>query len=88
MNADKHESTILDAIMRVVESQIQDNDPPQTRQTLERLVKSGLTEKEAKKLIRGVAAIEICNIMEKKEPFQYQRYAEALARLPKLPWEE
>lgn len=88
MTADKHESTILDAIMRVVDAQIQDNDPPQTRQTLERLVKSGLSEKEAKKLIRGVAAIEICNIMEKKEPFQYKRYAEALARLPQLPWEE
>lgn len=88
MSADKHESTILDAIMHVVNSQIQDNDPPETRLTLARLIKSGLTETEAKKLIRGVAAIEICNIMEKKEPFQHKRYAEALNRLPKLPWEE
>jgi hypothetical protein len=85
---DKHESTILDAIMRVVETQLRDNDPPETRLTLERLKAGGLTEKEAKKLIRGVAAIEICNIMEKKEPFQYQRYSEALKKLPKLPWEE
>jgi hypothetical protein len=88
VTADKHETTILDAIMRVVEAQIQDNDPPDTRAALDRLVKSGMTEKDAKKLIRGVAAVEICNIMEKKEPFQYKRYAEALQRLPKLPWEE
>jgi hypothetical protein len=88
MSDDKHESTILDAIMRVVDSQIRDNDPPETRLTLERLMKGGLSEKDAKKLIRGVAAIEICNIMEKKEPFQYARYSEALKQLPKLPWEE
>jgi hypothetical protein len=85
---DQHETTILDAIMKVVETQIRDDDPPETRRTLERLMKSGLPEKEAKRLIRGVAAIEICSIMEKKEPFQHGRYAEALARLPRLPWEE
>jgi hypothetical protein len=85
---DKHETTILDAIMKVVETQLRDNDPPEVRQTLERLMKAGSAEAEAKKLIRGVAAVEICNIMEKKEPFQYKRYAEALKRLPKLPWEE
>lgn len=83
-----HETTILDAIMKVVETQLRDDDPPEARQALERLLKSGLSEKEAKKLIRGVAAIEICNIMEKQEPFQHKRYAEALKRLPQLPWEE
>jgi hypothetical protein len=73
--------------MRVVDSQLRDNDPPATRETLDRLMQEGLTETEAKKLIRSVAAIEICDIMEKKEPFNYQRYADALERLPTLPWE-
>jgi hypothetical protein len=85
---DKHETTVLDAIMKVVETQLRDDDPPEARKTLQRLTASGLSEKEAKKLIRSVAALEICSIMEKKEPFQHRRYAEALARLPKLPWEE
>jgi hypothetical protein len=84
---DKSESTVLDAIMRVVENQIRDNDPPETGQTVQRLMKSGHTEREAKKLIRGVAAVEICRIMEMKEPFRYDRYIEALHKLPQLPWE-
>ena len=85
---DKHEITVLDAIMRVVEAQLRDNDPPEVRRTLARLQKEGFSELDAKKLIRSVAAVEISNIMEKKEPFRYDRYAEGLTLLPQLPWEE
>lgn len=85
---DKHESTVLDAMSHVVETQLRDNDPPQVRQTLERLLKTGLSEKDAKKMIRCVAALEIQNIMANKEPFNTARYVESLGRLPKLPWED
>ena len=36
------------AIMEVVENQLRNNDPPQTRQTYERLIEAGHSEKEAK----------------------------------------
>ncbi len=88
MTMDKHESSVLDAMSHVVETQLRDDDPPEARLTLDRLLKGGLAEKEAKKLIRCVAALEIRNIMESKQPFNTQRYVEALKRLPKLPWEE
>ena len=88
MSLDKHESTVLDAMSHVVETQLRDNDPAEVRQALDRLLAQGLPEKEAKKLIRCVAALEIRNIMENKEPFNTPRYIEALKRLPKLPWEE
>ena len=84
---DKHESSVLDAMLHVVESQIRDNDPPEVRLTLDRLLKQGLSEKDAKKMLRCVAALEIQNIMEKKEPFNVPRYVAALKRLPTLPWE-
>ena len=88
MTMDKHESTVLDAMSHVVETQLRDNDPAEARATLDRLMKTGTSEAEAKKLIRCVAALEIRSIIETKEPFNTQRYVEALKRLPKLPWEE
>jgi hypothetical protein len=85
---DKHESSVLDAMLHVVESQLRDNDPPETRLTLARLIQQGFSEKDAKKMLRCVAALEIQNIMEKKEPFNVPRYVEALKKLPVLPWEQ
>jgi Zn finger protein HypA/HybF involved in hydrogenase expression len=85
---DKHEIAVLDAIMRVVENQLRDNDPPEVQRTLARLQTEGFSEIDAKKLIRSVAAVEISNIMEKKEPFCYDRYAKGLDLLPQLPWED
>jgi hypothetical protein len=37
--------------LEVVENQIRDNDPPETRQTLDRLLAEGYTADEARRLI-------------------------------------
>jgi hypothetical protein len=39
------------AILEVVENQLRANDPPETRQTLDRLLASGYSRKDAIKLI-------------------------------------
>ena len=73
------------AIMEVVENQLCHRDPPETKETLERLLGEGHDEDEARRLIGCVVVSEIFDIMKKSEPFDATRYAQMLARLPTLP---
>jgi hypothetical protein len=74
--------------MEVVENQIRDNDPPQTRQTFQRLTAAGHSEKEAKRLIACVVSAEIFDVLKKQEPFNLERFVKGLDKLPAMPWEE
>ena len=76
------------AIMAVVENQIRNNDPPQTRQTFERLIAAGHSEEEAKRLIGCVVSAEIFDVLKKNEPFNLDRFLKGLNKLPTMPWEE
>jgi len=57
------------AILEVIENQLQANDPPETRQTYDRLISEGYSEVEAKKLIGCVVSSEIFVVLKKQEPF-------------------
>ncbi len=73
------------AILEVVDNQLQTNDPPETRQTYDRLISEKYSEEEAKELIGCVVTSEIFDVLKKKEPFNPERFAKALNELPKLP---
>jgi len=76
------------AIMKVVENQLRSNDPPQTGQTLKRLMAAGHSENEAKRLIACVVSAEIFDVLKKQEPFNLDRFVKALDKLPAMPWDE
>jgi len=69
------------AILEVVENQIRENNPPETRQTLNRLLKNGYSKSDAMKLIGSVVVVEIYEILKNKEPFNEERYVKALREL-------
>lgn len=75
------------AILEIVENQLRDGDPPETRETYERLRKSGYSDKEARNLIGCVVISEIVEILESQQPYNPERYIAALKRLPRVPWE-
>jgi hypothetical protein len=75
------------AILEVIDNQIEANDPPETKETLDRLVSEGHSEKEAKSLIGCIVSSEIFDILKNEEEFNLERYIGALKALPKLPWE-
>ena len=75
------------AILEVVNNQIKNNDPPETKQTFNRLLNEGLSKNEAKRLIGCVVSSEIFDILKKKEKFNQTRFVKALNKLPTLPWE-
>ena len=75
------------AILEVVRTQLRENDPPETQQTLDRLLGEGFTEEEALKLIGYAAATEVFAVMKEERPYNEEKYLAALLALPKMPWD-
>ena len=76
------------AIMKVIENQLRNDDPPQTGQTFKRLIEAGHSGKEAKRLIACVVSAEIFDVQKKNEPFNLDRFVKGLNKLPTMPWEK
>jgi hypothetical protein len=75
-------------ILEVVDNQIRDGTPPETRLTLERLMRDGCSREQARELIGCVVSCEIFDVLKSGQPYQEARYLAALGALPRLPWEE
>lgn len=69
------------AIPEVVENQIRENNPSETKKTLDRLLKAGYSKDDAMKLIGRVVAVEIYKVLKNKEPFNDEKYVKALREL-------
>ncbi len=75
------------ALLEIVDNQLADGKPPETRQTFDRLLGEGHTPEEARRLIASVVVSEIFEVMQRREPYDEGRFVAALARLPRLPGE-
>jgi hypothetical protein len=71
------------AIIQVVETQIETNDPPEIKQTYERLLSEGFSEQVSKELLGTVVIAEVFGVMKDSKPFDIDRYVTALNKLPK-----
>lgn len=83
----KPNAAAREQILSIVENQLRENNPPETKATLDRLMKSGYDKGDAKLLIGQCVAVEIFNIFKKKIPFDNARYVKNLNNLPKDPTE-
>ena len=70
-------------ILQVVDNQINSNNPPETKETYDRLIKLGHSSDKAKRLIGIVVAAEIFDVMKNQEMFNKKRFIESLNKLPK-----
>ena len=70
---------------KVVRNQIRQNDPPETKQTYDRLIKEGFPKEEVMRQLALVVAAEIYDVMKNKEPFNQERYIKRLNNLPEEP---
>jgi hypothetical protein len=73
------------AFLEVVDNQIKDNDPPETRETLDRLKAQGISEQDARLYIGQVVCVEVWDIMKNKTVFNLQRFLRNLKNLPDEP---
>ena len=76
---------LKDAILEAVNNQIESLNPPETKETYDRLLGMGYSDEETKEMIGGVVSSEIFEVMKKKEPFNKERFVKALNKLPDLP---
>lgn len=74
-------------IFKIIENQIEANDPPETLKTFKKLKDQGFNDFEVKQLIGQCVAVEIYNVMKFKKPFDKERYIKNLNNLPKEPSE-
>ncbi len=73
---------VTEAILAVVDQQMHDTTPPETRHTFERLMALGYAPEDARRLIGNVVAQEIFAVMQRGEAYNEQRYMAALQSLP------
>jgi len=73
---------LTEAILAIVDQQMRDNTPPETRRTYERLVALGYAPEDPRRLIGNVVAQEIFAVMQRGEAYDEQRYIAALRGLP------
>ncbi|MDZ7668321.1 MAG: hypothetical protein U5Q16_02485 [Gammaproteobacteria bacterium] len=75
------------AILGVVENQLRERDPPEVKATYDRLVRSGHSKQEAKRLIAAVLSTEIFDMAKTRSEYDHARYVSRLERLPEMPWQ-
>ena len=80
----KRPDRVRNAIFEVVDNQIRQGTPPETKQTFDRLIKEGHSRDEARRLIAYVVAAEISDVMKSEQPYDEVRFVNALHALPNL----
>ena len=75
------------AILEVVETQLRNNTPPETKETYNRLILSGYPDTEARRLIGLVVVTEIFDVLKRKQEYNEKRFIAMLNKLPAMPWE-
>lgn len=76
---------LKESLMDVVDNQLRDDDPPETRQTFNRLISQGISEEDAKIYIGQAVCVEIWDIMRNRKEFNKERFVRNLKRLPEEP---
>jgi len=76
-----------EAIIEAVENQLAENDPPETKKTLDRLMTTGESRENAMRYIASALSIEIFEAFKNNNPYDEERYIKNLKALPELPYE-
>ena len=71
----------------VDDNPLRDGDPPETRQTFDRLLAEGHSPAEVRRMLAAGVSSEVFEVLKHKQPYDHVRYVAALQRRPKLPGE-
>ncbi len=84
---DKTNPRLRAAFLEVVDNQLRNNDPPETKETFKRLITEGHTAQEAKELIAQAVVVEAYVVMKHNTPYNQERFVRNLKALPEEPKE-
>jgi hypothetical protein len=85
MKTTKQNQHLHNALLEVIQNQLDNNEPKETRETLDRLIAEGHTEAEAMDLISHVVAAEVIGVLSEGRTYDESLYLAALHALPTLP---
>lgn len=86
-NEEESKKRLKESFLEVVDNQLNANDPPESKQTLDRLIAQGISPEDAKLYIAQAVCLELFTAMKYKKPYAQERYIRNLHRLPKEPQE-
>lgn len=75
------------AYLEAVDTQLKSGEPPEAKETYERLKREGFSEEETRVLLAQVIAVESFCILKEKKPFNRERFVRNLRNLPAQPLE-
>ena len=73
--------------MAIIDNQLRDNNPPETKITYERLRREGFDDFDTRQLIGQCLAVELFDVFTQGKPFDEERYVKNLSALPKEPFD-
>jgi hypothetical protein len=77
-----NDKKVRDAMLDTVLNQINTNDPPEARDTYDRLIDGGASNSQALQLMSAVLKAEMARMLTDATPFDNERYSEALKKIP------
>ncbi|MCC6288534.1 MAG: hypothetical protein IT249_11685 [Chitinophagaceae bacterium] len=83
----KTNQVVKQQILQIVDNQLKSKEPPETKQTYDRLLKSGITDKNARMYIGQCVVVEIFDVLKYQQPFNKKRFIENLNKLPEEPFD-
>ena len=83
---DKNE-IIKKQIFDIIDNQLRDNNPPETKATYDRLRKEGNDDYNTRQYIAKCLALEIFDVMKHGKAYNKERYIKNLKLLPKEPFD-
>ena len=87
-DTDQSQHRLHKLIMQIITHQLRLKNPPETKETLDRLMSEGYSREDARELIGAVISAHIYNMLKDQHNFDNTKYVADLKRLPKVPWEE
>jgi len=88
MEESDERSRLREVYLGIVDNQLRANNPPETRQTFDRLIAQGISEADAKILIASVVAVETYEILKSNKEFNHERFVRNLNKLPSQDFDE
>ena len=77
-----NDKTVRDAMLDTVLNQINTNDPPEARETYDRLIDGGHSNSQALQLMAAALRVEMNRMLTDATPFDNARYSALLAKIP------
>jgi hypothetical protein len=77
-----NDKTVRDVMLDTVLKQIDSNDPPEARETYDRLIDGGRSNSQALHLMAAALREEMDRMLKESTPFDNARYSALLKKIP------